>query len=97
MQLSYTYILTNKIHTVLYVGVTSNIRKRLAEHIDGKSSFTKKYNVHKLIYYEKYHRITDAIAREKQIKSWSRQRKIDLINRLNPEWNDLAESWLLIS
>ncbi|OGO50838.1 MAG: hypothetical protein A2148_03785 [Chloroflexi bacterium RBG_16_68_14] len=78
----------------LYVGVTNNLERRVWEHetrfIDG---FTKRYNIHKLVYYEDYGSIGDAIAREKQIKAWRRQKKIDLIESLNPEWDDLAETW----
>jgi len=89
----WTYILTNKNHTVLYVGVTSNLPKRIEEHKTGKykTSFTHRYNVTILVYFEKYESIVAAIAREKQIKAGSRQKKLDLINGLNPEWKDLTE------
>ncbi|OIN96234.1 excinuclease ABC subunit C [Candidatus Desantisbacteria bacterium CG1_02_38_46] len=84
--------MTNYKNTVLYTGVTNNLKKRVYEHklklVDG---FTKKYNVNKLIYYEIFNDINNAIAREKQIKSGSRKRKIDLINRLNKDWKDLYE------
>ena len=88
----YIYILTNKNHTVLYVGVTSDLTKRLHEHRTGfyKNAFTSRYNVHKLIYFEGFTRIEEAIAREKQLKGGSRQKKLDLINAFNPEWNDLS-------
>ena len=88
----YTYILTNKNHTVLYTGVTSNLGNRLYEHQTGlyKTSFTFKYNVKELVYYEEFQSIEEAIHREKQIKAGSRQKKLDLINRLNPEWRDLS-------
>jgi len=91
----YTYILTNKNHTVLYTGVTSNLQKRLQEHKTGKheSSFTHRYNVTELVYFEEFNLIVDAIAREKQIKAGSRQKKLDLINNLNPEWIDLSENF----
>ncbi len=89
---SFIYILTNKYNTVLYTGVTSNLKKRIWEHreklVDG---FTKRYNVRKLVYYEIYADIRDAIAREKQIKASSRQKKIDLISGFNPEWQDLYD------
>lgn len=90
----YIYILTNKNHTVLYTGVTSNLVKRLHEHRTGfyKDSFTSRYNVTKLVYYEEFLSIEDAIFREKQIKAGSRQKKLDLINKLNPDWIDLAKS-----
>lgn len=88
----YIYILTNKNHTVLYTGVTSNLANRIYEHHKGiyKTSFTFKYNVKELVYYEEFLSIEDAIFREKQIKAGSRQKKLDLINRLNPEWKDLS-------
>ena len=89
----YTYILTNKNHTVLYVGVISNLPKRMDEHRTGKykTSFTHRYNVTELMYFEEFSSIVDAITREKQLKAGSRQKKIDLINGLNPEWKDLSE------
>ena len=86
----YLYIMTNKHNTVLYTGVTNNLKKRIYEHkaklVDG---FTKKYNINKLIYYEIYDDAHNAISREKQIKSGSRQKKINLINNMNSSWNDL--------
>ena len=87
----YIYILTNKNNTVLYTGVTSDLSNRLRQHRTGhfKNSFTSRYNVTKLVYYEEFPTIEDAIAREKQIKAGSRQKKIDLIVQLNPEWKDL--------
>ena len=87
----YVYILTNKNNTVLYTGVTSNLNNRVNEHREGKfaSSFTNKYKCHKLVFYEGFARIEDAIAREKQIKGGSRAKKIALINGINPQWNDL--------
>jgi len=90
----YIYILTNKNHTVLYTGVTSNLSDRLYEHSTGKykTSFTSKYNVKDLVYFEEFLSIEDAINREKQIKAGSRQKKEDLINQLNPEWIDLAQT-----
>ena len=86
------YILTNKNNTVLYTGVTSDIRKRLYEHKNKiyTTSFTKKYNVSKLVYFEVFSLIEEAIAREKQIKGGSRKKKIMLIDKLNPEWTDLS-------
>ena len=91
----YTYILTNVNNTVLYVGVTNNLIRRTYEHkqklVDG---FTKKYNVNKLIYFEQFSDVRIAIQREKQLKSFSRIKKINLINQLNPEWIDLYNSIL---
>lgn len=90
----YIYILTNKNHTVLYTGVTSNLANRLYEHRAGfyKNSFTSKYNVFQLVYFEEFLSIEEAIAREKQIKAGSRRKKMDLINGFNPEWKDLSDS-----
>lgn len=92
-QYYYVYIATNKIHTVLYTGVTNNLLKRIFEHrIKINPSFTSKYNVHKLVYYEVFDRIEDAIAREKQIKSWKREWKFKLILKINPFLKDLCNS-----
>ncbi len=88
----YVYIITNKNKTVLYTGVTNNLKRRLQEHQEGKSKFTSRYNVQYLLYYECFGWIDKAIAREKEIKGWSRKRKEMLINKLNPDWyflNDL--------
>ncbi len=88
----YVYIMTNFRNTVLYTGVTNNLRRRVYEHKQGiGSDFTKRYNVNKLVYYEACSDIRAAIAREKQIKGGSRQKKIDVINSLNPDWHDLYE------
>ncbi len=86
------YIMTNTHHTVLYTGVTNNLQRRVLEYKnDIGSTFTKKYNVHKLVYYEVGNDIYSAIAREKQIKGGSRQKKLELINSMNPERKDLYE------
>jgi len=92
---SFVYILTNKNHTVLYTGVSSNLPQRLEQHRTGfyANAFTHRYNVSELVFYEEYTRIDVAIAREKQIKAGSRQKKLDLINGLNPEWKDLSEEF----
>ena len=88
------YIMTNKNNGVLYTGVTSNLFKRVAEHKDKLvPGFTSAYNVTKLVYYEEHNTMEEAIAREKQIKGGSRQKKIDLINSRNPEWEDLYEEF----
>ena len=86
------YILTNQNNTVLYTGVTSNLSNRLNDHRTGrfKNSFTSRYSVNKLVYYELCYSIEDAIVREKQIKAGSRQKKIDLINKRNPAWEDIS-------
>ena len=86
----YVYIMTNKHNNVLYTGITNDLKKRTYEHkgklVDG---FTKRYNINKLIYYEVFDNSYSAITREKQIKSGSRQKKNNLIQSLNPKWDDL--------
>jgi putative endonuclease len=88
----YIYIMTNRRNTVLYIGVTNDLIRRVYEHreklVDG---FTRKYNVTKLVYYEVYEDMENAISREKQLKAGSRQKKIDLIDRMNREWRDLYD------
>ncbi len=88
----YVYILTNKINTVLYIGVTDNIKRRVYEH---KSKvvpgFTSRYNLTKLVYYEIFEDPLSAITREKQLKGWIRIKKENLIYSFNPEWEDLYE------
>ena len=85
------YIITNKHHTTLYIGVTNNIERRMFEHknhlVEG---FSDKYNLEKLVYVESTSNVKDAIEREKQIKRWSRKKKEFLINEVNPAWKDLA-------
>ena len=90
----YVYIMANRYHTVLYTGVTNDLLSRVCAHRNGidKSSFTYRYNVHKLVYYEHHTFIDLAIVREKQIKSGSRKKKTELIQSMNPEWNDLYET-----
>ena len=90
---SYIYILTNKTNSVLYIGVTSDLSKRVQQHKEGffRNSFTSRYKVNKLVYYEEFLSIQDAISREKQLKAGSRQKKIELINQRNPEWRDLMD------
>ena len=87
----FVYILTNKTNKVLYTGVTNNLERRLYEHknhlVDG---FSSKYNTTKIVYYEVSESIESAIAREKQIKAYRRDKKIALINELNSEWKDLS-------
>jgi putative endonuclease len=88
------YILTNKINTVLYTGVTSNLVKRLSEHrTAGNKDFVFRYKAFKLVYFECGGDIMSAISREKQIKGGSRAKKIALINSINPEWRDLSEDF----
>ena len=84
--------MTNKINTVLYTGVTNNLVKRVFEHKQEiGSEFTSKYKLIKLVYYEVFQNVEDAIQREKQIKAGSRQKKVDLIKSFNPLWKDLYE------
>ncbi|MFH1593300.1 MAG: GIY-YIG nuclease family protein [Candidatus Omnitrophota bacterium] len=86
----YVYLMTNKNNNVIYVGVTSNLKKRVYEHREHTAEgFTKKYNVNKLVYYEETDNIDGAIAREKQIKAGSRLKKLKVIKSLNPEFRDL--------
>lgn len=89
----HVYIMTNRSRT-LYTGVTNDLQRRVWEHksktIEG---FTKKYNITMLAYYEEFNDILTAIEREKQIKGWSRSKKIALIEAMNPEWNDLSHGW----
>ncbi|MCR8666500.1 GIY-YIG nuclease family protein [Aestuariibaculum sp. M13] len=92
MDVYYVYILTNKNHTVLYVGRTKQLNIRLKQHRNNsQKTFTGRYNVHKLVYFETTKYVNNAIKREKQIKKWNRQWKINLINGLNPDWKDLSE------
>ena len=88
----YVYMATNKINSVLYTGMTNNLVRRITEHkLKLIPGFTKRYNVTKLVYYEHCFDVNAAIAREKQIKGWTRKRKNALIEEENPEWVDLSE------
>lgn len=89
----YVYIMTNRSGT-LYIGVTNNLLRRVLEHKQKLiKGFTEKYNINKLIYYEHYQYILNAISREKQLKHWNRKKKLWLINKYNPRWLDLAEGF----
>jgi len=89
----YVYIMTNKSGT-LYVGLTNNIKKRAFEHKNKLvESFTKKYNINRLLYFETFGDIYSAIAREKTIKGWLRKKKIELVRTSNPDWTDLSQDW----
>ena len=95
MKLAYVYILASKKNGTLYVGVTSNIVKRIHEHkTNVVAGFTQKYKVHDLVYFEETQDVISAITREKQIKKWNRRWKLALIEKENPEWQDLYESLL---
>ena len=84
------YIISNKYHTTLYIGVTSDIMQRMAQHRSGTfGGFSARYNLSQLLHFEEFGSMDAAIAREKQLKSWSRKRKDDLISNNNPEWKDL--------
>ena len=91
----FVYILANDTNVCLYVGVTSDLERRLYEHKNklAPDSFTAKYDVHKLVYFEETPNPYAAITREKQIKGWNRKRKNKLIESKNPQWKDLSESW----
>ena len=90
----YVYILASKQNGTLYVGVTDNLQRRIYEHKNNSvKGFTQKYNIHNLVYYEETNDINIAIEREKQIKSWSRNKKLVLIEKDNPTWNDLDEKF----
>src|SRR3989338_5804229 len=88
----YVYILANKRNGTLYAGVTNNFKRRVYEHKNNLiKGFTEKYNIHNLVYYEETNDVNIAIEREKQIKFWSRKKKLALIEKENPTWNDLVE------
>lgn len=90
----YVYIITNKLNTVLYTGVTNNLCSRIYQHKSGiTDGFSKKYRLNKLVYFESTYDVRSAIEREKQIKGWLRKKKIILIEEMNPEWKDLYEEY----
>ncbi|MEK7532757.1 MAG: GIY-YIG nuclease family protein [Patescibacteria group bacterium] len=90
----YVYILMNEWHTVSYVGITSSLLKRLWQHQEKVvESFTKKYRINTLVYYETYNTPFEAIAREKQLKRWSRAKKVAIIKTINPTFRDLSKDW----
>ena len=90
----FVYMLTNWDDSVLYIGVTSNLPHRLYEHRNHLADgFTKRYNVHKLVYFEQTNDVYSAISREKQLKRWNRSKKNALIAKMNPQWKDLSEEW----
>ena len=90
----YVYILSNITNTTLYIGVTNDLKRRLYEHKNKLlPGFTEKYNVNKLVYFEKTTDVKSAIQREKNLKKWNRSWKIDLIKKFNPGFKDLSEEW----
>jgi len=93
MEQYFIYILASKRNGTLYIGVTNNLLKKVHQHKnDVSEGFTRKYGVHNLVYFETYKDIRDAITREKRMKKWKRQWKLELIEKSNPEWNDLFDS-----
>ncbi len=96
MKAGYTYIMSNRNRSTLYIGLTNDIHRRVWEHKRGKSNFTSRYRLFELVYYEEFPAITDAIAREKQLKNWHRDWKWNLIKQANPELKDLACQWYTV-
>ncbi|TAK50993.1 MAG: GIY-YIG nuclease family protein [Bacteroidetes bacterium] len=93
----YVYIMTSKKNGTLYIGVTNNLARRVEEHkSDIEEGFTKKYQVHDLVYYELLNDKQTAIVREKQLKKWKREWKIKLIEETNPDWKDLSEELVIL-
>ena len=92
MKDDHVYIMARASKT-LYVGVTSDLQERVAQHRQKATGFTSKYNITRLVYYEATSDVGAAITREKQIKGWLRAKKIALVESMNPEWDDLAETW----
>jgi len=94
----YVYIMASKRNGTIYTGITSNLYKRVYEHKNNiHEGFTSKYSVHILVYYEITSDVKSAIAREKVLKGWSRKKKIDLIESINPKWEDLSNGWKMDS
>jgi putative endonuclease len=93
MRAYYVYILASRSRT-LYVGVTNDLVRRLFQHRDATNSgFTRRYRINRLVYFETTPNVRSAIAREKQIKGWRREKKLALVNTANPTWSDLSEGW----
>ena len=89
--IGYIYMMANASNSVLYIGVTNDLARRVSEHAGGGGSFfTQKYNCHKLVYFEVFPDIEQAIAREKQLKNWKREWKNELVETINPDWRDLS-------
>ena len=87
--------MTNQHDTVLYIGMTNDLTRRISEHRSGETpGFTADFQCHKLVYHEHSSEVEEVIAREKQLKKWSRAKKVDLIDRMNPRWVDLADDIL---
>ena len=93
----YVYLITNKNNTTFYIGVTNELERRVLEHKKGLiKGFSKKYNLHKLVYYEEFTNSYNAILREKQLKNWHREWKLNLVRKNNPHFQDLSEEWFEI-
>jgi len=93
MKQYYAYILSSYTRP-LYIGVTNDIKRRVVEHKEKQiEGFTKMYNIDRLVYFDTFREVNDALAREKQLKKWSRKKKIELIERDNPQWKDLSLEW----
>jgi putative endonuclease len=94
MKLYYVYIITNYTNSTLYVGITSNLQRRIYQHLTkiDTNSFSSKYNIKKLVYYEVFRNVRSAIEREKKLKGWTRKKKDNLITNHNPEWKNLLET-----
>jgi len=91
----FVYILASKRNGTLYIGVTNDLERRVYEHKNNiVKGFTSKYSVHQLVYYEETNDIYAALQREKQLKKWNRKWKLALIEKINPDWNDLAKDWI---
>jgi putative endonuclease len=88
----FVYILASKSRR-LYTGMTNSLFRRILQHKQGESEFTSRYRIDRLVYYEKFKYVNNCIAREKEIKSWSRAKKLALISRFNPTWEDVAADW----
>ncbi|MBR4360840.1 MAG: GIY-YIG nuclease family protein [Clostridia bacterium] len=87
----FVYIMTSYNGNAMYIGITNDLARRVAEHkSDAKEGFTKRYRIHKLVYYEEYDDVYAAIAREKQLKNWSRAKKNQLVETVNPEWEEIS-------
>jgi putative endonuclease len=96
MKAYFVYMITNRSRVVLYTGITSGLERRLWFHGNtSRDSFAKRYKVDRLVYYETYYDVRDAIAREKEIKKWRREKKNDLVRKLNPKWEDLGKKLLV--
>jgi len=97
MKTYYVYMMTNRSRVVLYTGVSNSLERRLWFHSNNNSkrSFTKRYKVDRLVYYESFDHPYDAISREKEIKRWRREKKNDLVRKLNPKWEDLGRRYIL--